>query len=308
MSWDENEKPARRFLHICYCCEDTDPVVKFLTDGLLLRNTMTTTKGRSSGAILGLDGEVEGAAAFVYDARGPRTSPALEVQSWIDPKPVGEPMRDPTAVGIHAVGYSVPDLAEAHQRLLGLGYRSLSEGKTPFNTQWMTLLDPTGIPTDLVADYDVPADETRLRHMRITVSDLDKSLEWYEGLGFDVLGSYYVQDGAFLGFMEEVEGRVARLRLPDEPFEVLLFQWNKPASHGHHYTQPNHAGLFRCAVGVDDTNAWYNKMKDEGWTFDRAPMQVELTGTPVPDMWICFLSDPDGVPFEFVQRPRSAFR
>jgi hypothetical protein len=25
-------------------------------------------------------------------------------------------------------------------------------------------------------------------------------------------------------------------------------------------------------------------------------------------MWICFLNDPDGVPFEFVQRPRSAFR
>jgi len=25
-------------------------------------------------------------------------------------------------------------------------------------------------------------------------------------------------------------------------------------------------------------------------------------------MWICFLSDPDGVPFELVERPRSAFR
>jgi len=45
-----------------------------------------------------------------------------------------------------------------------------------------------------------------------------------------------------------------------------------------------------------------------GWKFDRAPVSVELTGTPVPDMWICFLSDPDGVPFEFVGRPRSAFR
>ena len=29
---------------------------------------------------------------------------------------------------------------------------------------------------------------------------------------------------------------------------------------------------------------------------------------PVPDLVICFLSDPDGVPYEFVQRPRSAFR
>ncbi len=45
-----------------------------------------------------------------------------------------------------------------------------------------------------------------------------------------------------------------------------------------------------------------------GWTFEREPRQVELSGTKVPDMWICFLNDPDGVPFEFVQRPRSAFR
>ena len=42
--------------------------------------------------------------------------------------------------------------------------------------------------------------------------------------------------------------------------------------------------------------------------FDRTPALTELHGTPVPDMWICFLSDPDGVPFELVQRPASAFR
>ncbi|MCU1344144.1 MAG: lactoylglutathione lyase [Acidimicrobiia bacterium] len=308
MSWDDSEKPARRFLHICYCCADTEPVVKFLTDGLKLKNTMTTTPGRSGGAILGIEGEVEGCAAFVYDARGPRTSPALEVQSWIDPKPVGEPMQDPTHVGIHAIGYTVPHLEEAQNRLVGLGYKLVASGKTPFNTQWATLLDPNGVPTDIVADPSIPAEETRLRHMRVTCTDLDKTLLWYEGIGFEVMGTYHMQDAGFLGLPDEVDARVARLRLPDEPFEVLMFQWKSPASHGHHYTEPFHAGLFRCAVGVDDTNEWYNKMLAEGWDFDRAPMLVELTGTPVPDMWICFTSDPDGVPFEFVQRPRSAFR
>jgi hypothetical protein len=61
-------------------------------------------------------------------------------------------------------------------------------------------------------------------------------------------------------------------------------------------------------VGVDDTRASYDELRSEGIGFDRAPELVELNGTPVPDMWICFLSDPDGVPFEFVQRPRDAFR
>ena len=71
---------------------------------------------------------------------------------------------------------------------------------------------------------------------------------------------------------------------------------------------PNHAGLFRTAIGVDDTRAAHRAMSAAGWTFDRAPMRIELKGTLVPDMWICFLSDPDGVPFELVERPRSAFR
>jgi catechol 2,3-dioxygenase-like lactoylglutathione lyase family enzyme len=70
----------------------------------------------------------------------------------------------------------------------------------------------------------------------------------------------------------------------------------------------NTAGLYRTAVGVDDTRASYDEFLSAGWVFEREPRQVELEGTAVPDMWICFLNDPDGVPFEFVQRPRTAFR
>jgi catechol 2,3-dioxygenase-like lactoylglutathione lyase family enzyme len=103
-------------------------------------------------------------------------------------------------------------------------------------------------------------------------------------------------------------GEAVRLRLPDEGFEALLVQWHSPRSHGRHYAEPNHAGLFRSAVGVDDTKATYGAMSAAGWSFDREPMSVELKGTPVPDMWICFLRDPDGVPIELVGRPRSAFR
>jgi catechol 2,3-dioxygenase-like lactoylglutathione lyase family enzyme len=37
-------------------------------------------------------------------------------------------------------------------------------------------------------------------------------------------------------------------------------------------------------------------------------MTIALHGTPVADMWIAFLRDPDGIPVELVERPRSAFR
>src|SRR2546423_6626207 len=129
---DEPTRPARRFLHVCYCCADTAPVTKFFVEGLALRNTMNTPVGPSSGAILGLEGEVVGGAAFVFDARGPRTSPAIEVQSWVDPPLTGEPPGDPTAAGIQALGFAVPSLAVASERLTALGCTVLGTGTSPF--------------------------------------------------------------------------------------------------------------------------------------------------------------------------------
>jgi catechol 2,3-dioxygenase-like lactoylglutathione lyase family enzyme len=87
-----------------------------------------------------------------------------------------------------------------------------------------------------------------------------------------------------------------------------LIEWTNPAGHGEHYAEPYHAGLFRAALGVDDTRASYEYLTSTGAVFDRPPMEVELSGTPVPDMWITFISDPNGIPYEFVQRPRKAFR
>jgi catechol 2,3-dioxygenase-like lactoylglutathione lyase family enzyme len=300
-------KPARRFLHVCYCCEDTVPVTKFFVEQLALCNTMSTPVKRSSGTVLGLEGDPLGGAAFVYDTRGPRTSPAIEIQSWIDPALLGTPVADPTAAGLQALGFVVPDVAVVTEWLEEQGCTLAGSGISPFGSPWRTLRDPRGVSLDLVEDplMDAP---TRMGHLRITCTDLEASLPWYHGLGFETVAAADISDGSFLGVSGSVGASVVRLRLPDEPFEALLIAWETPRSHGRHVAEPNHAGLYRSALGVDDTLAAYAAMSAAGWTFDRPPMCVELTGTPVPDMWICFLSDPDGVPFEFVGRPRSAFK
>ncbi|MFI5053218.1 MAG: VOC family protein [Acidimicrobiia bacterium] len=299
--------PARRFLHVCYCCEDSDAVTGFFVDALAMHDKMRTPIERTSGAVLGI-GETVGGATFVYDARGPRTSPAVEVQCWIEPKLVGTPVEDPAAVGIQALGFSVPDVAAARARLIEQGCTVVGSGASPFGPAWTTLRDATGVTLDLVDDPSVEAGGTRMRHLRITCTDLEVSLPWYQGLGFEVVGRARIEDAAFVGLTEPVVADAVRLRLPDEPFEAILVQWHSPPSHGRHYAEPYHAGLYRAAVGVDDTRAAYEAMAGAGWIFDRGPMSVELHGTPVPDMWICFLSDPDGVPFELVERPRAAFR
>lgn len=304
------EPPARRFLHICYCCADDQEVAAFLVDGLDMKQVMRTTDQYDSGAILGLDYDVRSVGNFVYDRRGPRTSPAIEVQGWYDPKPVGEPSTDPFQVGIKALGFAVPSVDEAVARLVGMGCKVLVDGSSPFDARHAAVLDPRQVTLDVVEDPALAAGESQLHHLRITVRDLDHSLEFYDMLGFEVLERGSLDDAAFVGTtgIADVAADYARLRLPDEPFEVRLVQWHNPASHGDHYAEPFHAGIFRAALGVDDTRASYDKMTSNGAVFDRPPMEVELSGTKVPDMWITFISDPNGIPYEFVQRPRSIFR
>jgi catechol 2,3-dioxygenase-like lactoylglutathione lyase family enzyme len=301
-------KPARRFLHVCYTCHDAAATVDLFVRGLAMKNTWNTPLESASRAVLGLDRDPVSSASFVFDHRGPRISPAIEIQQWADPALVGSPSIDPFEIGVKALGYSVADLPAAVDRLVSLGCSVVGRGTAPFAGEWCTLRDPRDVTIELVEAPGLAADVGQMRHLRITVGDLDTSLAFYDDLGFTSVTSGSLDDATFLGVDREVSANYNVLRLPDEGFEIILIQWLDPQSHGHHYAVPNHAGLFRAALGVDDTRASHAAMTANGAVFDRGPMSVELTGTPVPDMWISFLSDPDGVPYEFVQRPRSAFR
>jgi catechol 2,3-dioxygenase-like lactoylglutathione lyase family enzyme len=301
-------RPARRFLHLCYCCDDLDAVGDFFVNGLAMRNTMRTPMEWSSGELLGIDAEIESAASFVYDRRGPRTSPAIEIQGWNNPKAYGTPSIDPFEVGVKSLGFSVPNLDAAEARLVGMGCSVVHRGASPFAATWLTLRDPNDVMIDLVEDSALADGATQMRHLRITVTSLDMSLPFYDALGFSVAETGTLSDATFAGVTLRVAAKFVRLTLPDEPFEVILIQWLNPVSHGRHYDRANHAGVYRAALGVDDTRLSMATLENLGFVFDRHARLVELKGTPVPDMWITFISDPDGIPYEFVQRPRSAFR
>lgn len=287
-------RPARRILHLCYCVADAAPAVA-LFESLGWRNTMSTPMERWDGTTLGLPGEAEASAHFVYDPRGPRTSPAVEVQQWAEPPLAGEPPATPTTAGIQALGVAT---ASVDATVKSIGGTVVWAGAA-----WTTVADDRGVRFDVVEDAGLGPGEVRYRHIRVTTTDLAASLRWWDALGFDVVSRSTESD--LLGVAREAE--LVRLRLPDEPTEVVLVSW-PGAVTGRHPADANHAGLFRLALGVDDTNAAYDAMRAEGVEFDRAPIEVALNDTPVPDMWICFLSDPDGVPVELVQRPRAAFR
>lgn len=287
-------------------------MVNFYVQALDMKEVMRNPLHPSDGSLLGIDGEIVSGAAFVYDKRGPRTSASLEVQEWVSPQMIGTPISDASRVGMQAVGFGVPDLSSTIERMVAMGSKVVARASSPWVENWATLTDPFGTQVDLMQDQAIPEGESRLRHLRITVTNIDQSLPWYRGMGFLDVAEHMLNDGDFVGLQatdgSAAMGRAVRMKLPDEAAEIVLTEWSRPKSHGQHPSDANHAGLFRTAVGVDDTVASYERFLADGWKFEREPRQVELEGTAVPDMWICFLNDPDGVPFEFVQRPRSAFR
>jgi catechol 2,3-dioxygenase-like lactoylglutathione lyase family enzyme len=295
---------ARRFLHCCLCCPSADDTARLMTDAFGLQVTMQTSPGKTDGRILGLPGDMEADTRFAYDARGPRVSPAIEIQEWIDPPLVGEAYPEPNHVGLHAIGIAVGSLDGALERATAFGVTVV--GRTE---QSALLRGGDGVAIDVVERDELGVQDTRMHHLRATCADLERSIAWYTALGFVVVerDDDAVAPAALWGIPDDGRLSAVRLRLPDEPFSLLLQQWREPSSFGEPYATANHRGMYRTAICVDDTRAAHQLLLDEGWIFDAAPEQVELQGTPVPDMWIAFLRDPDGLPLEFVERPRSAF-
>jgi catechol 2,3-dioxygenase-like lactoylglutathione lyase family enzyme len=301
---------ARRFLHCCYCCYGVDAATRFFADVFGLEPRMRSSRDPVDGTQMGFPGDVQTDTCFVYDERGPRVSPAIEIQEWLDPPTTGAPYSSPTNVGFHALGIAAPDVDAAIARASEQGARVAGRtGDGPVVPGAALLEDPTGITIDVV-EGPTDGNRSRLAHLRATCSDLDRSVEWYGALGFDAVetaGAAPAAGGPF-GLPEDTVASVARLRLPDEPFELVLVEWHTPRSGGAAYDRGNHAGLYRFAIAVDDTRAAHAALAETGRTASPPPRVVSLPGTNVPDMWIAFLTDPDGLTIELVERPRAAFR
>src|SRR4051794_1965191 len=132
MTDNELLHPARRFLHLCYCCDDVDPATAFFVSTLGMRNVMRTPVEGNMDTMPGTNAESEGAASFVYDFRGGKVSPAIEIQSWIDPPLVGTPSLDPFEVGFKSVGFSVPSVDETLVKMAAAGCKVVSTESSPF--------------------------------------------------------------------------------------------------------------------------------------------------------------------------------
>lgn len=295
-------------LHANLNTADLATAVAFYGDMFELVPGMKTTRGPADGRALGIEGMPVSETWFLYDKRGPRAAPALEVLEWESPATTGEFPGDPHHLGLAAIGYVVPDLEVASRRAVESGYAtarfdawSVGGVERPV----LRVAGPDGVPVELVEGEGDSA--PRFSHIRLNCSNMQATIEWYAKLGFRPLGTprRIDFDATALG-LDAASYLAVALAIPDDPSLTLeLTWWENPYFVGTPPAEANHRGLYRLALGVDDIAADHEELA-RNWPEIPAPQFVELPGTKLGGVTVLFLRDPDGVVIELVGRPRSA--
>jgi catechol 2,3-dioxygenase-like lactoylglutathione lyase family enzyme len=221
---------AMRVLHTCYCCDDADTTIALLADRIGLSAREVSKSIRADGSPLGIERTVETDVALVYDPRGGRVSPAIEVHGWIDPPAVGQPYDDVTRLGIQTLGIAVPSVDDALRRFEASGARlGDRDADDPFALGGTTAVvrAPDGVTFDVTERTDVS--DVQFAHLRVTCSDLDTSVAWYRALGWSLVDGprTVLLDGRGFG-LGDISAVFGRRRLPGERFALLLDQWLDP--------------------------------------------------------------------------------
>ena len=143
------------------------------------------------------------------------------------------------------------------------------------------------------------------RHAGITVSDLDRSLEFYCGLlGLELLWRRLYEEREItriVGVPEATGLEIAMLRVPESDFDVELIQYHGCESPSGS-SPPSHHGTGHFCVFVTGIDALYDDLLARGVPF-RSDGPVEMGAGPNKGGKSLYSLDPDGYIFEFHQRP-----
>ena len=143
---------------------------------------------------------------------------------------------------------------------------------------------------------------TALVHVNVNCSDFDRSLAFYELLGFersvDVPATNTPEVAAAVGMPPyRVKGALLSLRNARIPFVIDLLEWQDPSDDNPPYPHLYHLGIARIALATDDLDGDMARLKAHGVEFLSEPAAVTLSGRT--SRFVCF-RDPDGTILELV--------
>jgi catechol 2,3-dioxygenase-like lactoylglutathione lyase family enzyme len=288
-------------LHTNLNTVDVAAAAGFYADVLDLLPGMKTARTAADGRALGVDGAPVTECWFLYDHRGPRTAPAVEVLEWEAPATTGAHPAEPHHIGISSLGYAVPSIDRVRAKAARHGRPWTELPAWPVRgsaTAAGRTTDLDGVPIELT---ERAGDAPVFSHLRINVTDLDASVAWYERLGFTAKAT---ARSAAAG--DDVLSYASMVTEDDPSFSLELTQWEKPRGTGLASSPAYHRGLYRIALGVDDVNAAHETLAADAPL--SPPEFVELPGTRLGGVTVLFMRDPDGAVVELVGRSRSHMR
>ena len=245
-------------------------------EALGLRVTMRSRAEGQDASAMGLGEATDSEAWFLYDGRGGRRAPAVELVEWVDPKTAGDACAHPGQVGMQALGFDVAEVGAAITAATAQGARVRPGGPDGVDA---VILDADGVALELSG---APVESAILRYARIVCADLERSTAWYARLGFDPLGPKVPLGWRHAGEPATVsEQRLALAGSP--PLELRLTAWGAhPTAPAH--GQANDRGLFRMALAVPDVRAAVKAARRQ---VGSTPVRPRSSPSPAPHSEVC---------------------
>lgn len=141
-----------------------------------------------------------------------------------------------------------------------------------------------------------------LFHCNVNVIDLDRSLPFYELVGFKIIVDF--REGMSSPEMAKALGlshaqlRGVHLSTGDDPMltRIDLVEFQNPKTEGRPYPHLHHTGINRISIRTKNIKQMYEDLKAKGVNFLSEP--VTLPGTNFT--FVCF-PDPDGTVLQLVE-------
>lgn len=233
------------------------------------------------------------------------TGRMIDLIQWFEPKNLQPAYAALNALGFVKVVLGTDDINADLARMAGLGYEPIGPvGTNPEGARFAVLKDPAGTFVELRQNSTGAhaltngSYVTHIDHLNINVSELQRSVSFYERLGFESAPINErvsdEQESLARGFTEPFSVREAMLTHRADGSRILLSQWITPADASPPHPLPiNHAGIQRVNYASADIENDVAKLEQAGVQFV-SPI-VRCCDGDRSTMGIAVFEDPDGV-------------
>lgn len=226
--------------------------------------------------------------------------PVIELLQFLEPQATGpREKRSTLQYGLVHISFYVDDIDAWAARISEAGGTVYEETRAYFAGNDTTMLyctDPDGVRVELMKS---PGEAERFSHSGICVDDIDRSLRYYEALGFTTAENYVLDQGLdWLGVINEVPGIKLRAQMVRDAQgnTVELLKVFEPESFGSRERQPlNRFGLTHLAFWDDEPEKTSAVLSERGGYF------VEEAHVTTPEIELLHGADPDGVRIELMR-------